>query len=75
MFITVLMFIFPKFFSFIFFGQIWFQNLKFFKLTEIWYRGRLLYAYFSFDACFFKTFVVYIFWANLVPKFEVLQVN
>ena len=24
------------------------QNLKLFKLTEIWYRGTLLYAYFDF---------------------------
>ena len=32
------MFIFSKFFSFIFFGQIWSQNLEFFKLTKIWYK-------------------------------------
>ena len=34
--ITALMFIFSKFFSFKFFGQIWSQNLKFFKLTRTW---------------------------------------
>ena len=42
MLITVLMFILSKFLSFIFFGQIWSQNLKFSKLTEICYRGTLL---------------------------------
>ena len=47
MLITTLMFIFPKIFSFIFFRLIWSQNLKFFKLIEIWYRGRLPYAYFD----------------------------
>ena len=53
MLITVLMFIFSKFFLIIFFEQIWSQNLKFFKLTEIWYRGRLLYAYFDYNVYFF----------------------
>ena len=47
-------FIFSNFFSFISFGQIWSQNLKLFKLTDIWYRGRLLYAYFDFNVYFFK---------------------
>ena len=61
MLITVLMFIFSKLFSFVFFGEIWYQNLKFFKLTEIWYRGRLLYAYFDFDVYFFKFFVSHMF--------------
>ena len=67
MLITVLMFIFSTFFSFIFFGQIWSENLKVFKLTKIWYRGRLLHAYFDFR--------IHMFWANLVPKSEVLQIN
>ena len=75
MLITVLMFIFSKNFSFIFFWQIWSQNLKFFKLTEIWYLGILLYAYFDFDVYFLKIYVIHIFWANLVPKSEVLQIN
>ena len=47
MLITTLVLIFLKIFSSIFFGLIWSQNLKFFKLTEIWYRGRLPYAYFD----------------------------
>ena len=51
------------------------QNMKFFKITEIWYRGVLLYAYNDFNAYFFKIFVIHIFWANLVPKSEVLQIN
>ena len=68
MLITVLMFVFSKFFSFIFFGQIWSQNLKFFKLTEIWYRGRLLYVYFDFDVYFFKMFVIHVFLGKFGPK-------
>ena len=72
---AVLMFISSRFFSFMFFGQIWSQNQKFFKLTKIWYRGRSLYAYFDFNVYFFKIFVIHIFWANLVPKSEVLQIN
>ena len=67
MLIWILMLIFSKFFSFIYFAQIWSQNLKFFKLAEIWYKGRLLYAYFDFDVYFFKFFVSHIFWASLVP--------
>ena len=55
-------------FSFKFFGQ----NLKFLRLSKIWYRGTLLYAYFDFNVCFFTMFVIHPFWANLVLKFEVL---
>ena len=53
-------------FLFIFFGQ----NLKFLRLSKIWYRGTLLYAYFN--VSFFTMFVIHPFWANLVLKFEVL---
>ena len=67
---TVSMFIFSKIFSFIFFGKILSQNLKFFKLTDIWYRGRLLYAYFDFNVYFFKIFAIHIFWANLVQNLK-----
>ena len=76
MLITVLIFIHSKFFSFILFGQIWSQNLKFFKLTKIWYRGRLLYAYVDFDVYFFKGFVIHIILAkfrkfeNIIGKFH-----
>ena len=57
MFITVSMFIFSIFLSFIFFGEIWSQNLKFFKLIEIWYRGRLPYDfYFYFFQIFCKPY-------------------
>ena len=45
MLISTVMFIFSEFFSFIFLGKIWSQNLKFFKFTEIWQSGRLRYAY------------------------------
>ena len=75
MIISILMFIFSKFFSFIFLGQIWSQNLKFFKFTEIWQRGRLPYAYFNFNVYFFKILFIYIFGTNLVPKSEVLQIG
>ena len=41
----------------IFCGQIWFQNLKLFELTEIRYRGTLLYAYYHFNVYFFSKFI------------------
>ena len=47
--ITILTFIFFKILSFIWFGEIWSQNLMFSKLTEIWYKGNLLYADYGFD--------------------------
>ena len=71
----ILKFIFPKLLSLILLGQIWSQNLKFFKLTEICYRGRLICTYFDFDVYFFKIFAIHIFWTNLVAKSKVLQIN
>ena len=59
MLVRILTFIFSIFFSFIFLGQIWSRNLKYFKLTEITYRGTLLCAYCNFNVYFFKTFVIY----------------
>ena len=41
----------------VFFGQIWCQKLKFSKLTEISFRGWLLYPYLKFKVYFFKLFV------------------
>ena len=60
MLISILMFIFSKILWFIFFEQIWTQNLKFSKLTEIWYRGTFLYVYFDLNVYFFKIFVIHI---------------
>ena len=74
MLVRILTFIFSIFFSFIFLGQIWSRNLKYFKLTEITYRGTLLCAYCNFDVYFFKIIVIHIFWANMVPKSIVLQI-
>ena len=65
--VLVLMFIFSKIFSFIFFGQIWFKDLKFFIL---------LYAYFGFDVYVFKGFVIHIIFGkfrkfqNIMDKFH-----
>ena len=72
MLITILTSVFSKFFPFIFF---WANLAKFFNFTEISYRGTLLYTYYDFNVCFFKIFVIHIFWVNLVPKSEVLQIN
>ena len=58
-----------------FFGRIWSQNLKFFKLTEIWYRGKLLYAYYNFNVYFFKIFVTHVFWANLFPNLDFFKLT
>ena len=46
--------------SFIFFGQIWSQNLDFSKLTEIWFRENLLCAYYDFKVRFFKILVCHL---------------
>ena len=46
-----------------FFGQIWSQTLKFSKLTEIRYKGTLLYTY-DFRVNFSKIFITHAFWAN-----------
>ena len=45
----------------VFFGQICSQKLNFFKLTEIWYSGTLLYPHFEFNVYFSKIFVIHIF--------------
>ena len=54
------MFLFSKLFSFIFLGQIWRKNLKFFKLSEIWYRGRCPCFYFHFNVYIFKILFIHI---------------
>ena len=73
--ISNLIFIFSEFLSFIFFWTNLVQNLKFSKLIEIWYGGTFLYAYHDFKVHFFKSLFIHIFWANLVPKTEVLHIN
>ena len=72
MLISILMFIFPKFLSFMPFWQIWSHNLDFFKLTDILSRGVLLYAYYVWNVYFFKIIFIHIFWVNLVSKSDVL---
>ena len=52
----------------VFFGQIWSQNLKFSKLTKIWYRGTLLYLHFQFNVYFSKIFVTH----NFLDKFGLI---
>ena len=52
MLITILMFIFSKFLTFIYFGLIWSQNLKFSKLTEIWDKRTFLYACYNVNVYF-----------------------
>ena len=69
MLITVLMFIYSKFFLFIFFGQVWSQNLKLLNLTKILYRGILLYVYYDFNVYFFKGFIIHI----IVGKIGICQ--
>ena len=58
-----------------FFGQIWSQNLKFSKLTEIWCRCALLYDYYDFNIYFFKIRFIHIFLGKFGPKSKVLQIN
>ena len=59
----------------VFLGQIWSHKLKFSKLTEMWYRHTLLCPYFEFNVLFSKFLTFIFFWANLVPKSEVLWIN
>ena len=75
MLILTLTFIITKFFSFIFLGQVWSQNLKFFRLAEIWYRGSLPYTSLESNFFSFKILFIHIFGANLLPKSEVLQID
>ena len=44
-------------------------------MTEIWYRGTLLYGYYDFNVYFLKIFVIHFFGAKLVPKSELLQID
>ena len=68
MLITILMFVFSKFLSFIFFAQIWSKNLKFSKMNEIRYRGTLLYAYYDFNVYVFKIFVSHMYLGKFCLK-------
>ena len=43
----------------VFYGEIWSQKLKFSKLTEIWYRHKLLYPCFKFNVNFLNFFHSY----------------
>ena len=52
----VLMFIFSKFLSVIFWGQISPHNLKIYKMTQILCRGSLLYAYYDVNVYLFQIF-------------------
>ena len=62
---SILMFIFSKLLLFILFGQIWSQNLNFYKSTQIWYKRPLLYAYYDFNEYLLKFFVSQIFWGQI----------
>ena len=75
MLITILMYIFSNILSFIFVGLIWSQNLKFSKLTKIWYRGTLVYAYYDFNIIFSNFLSVTSSWANFVSKPEFLEID
>ena len=77
MLITILMFIFQNFCPTCFFGQIWFRNLDFFKLTEIWYGGTLLYAYYCFNVYFshFFSFVFFVQnWSQTLQFFKLTDI-
>ena len=44
-------------------------------MAEIWHTRTLLYPYFEVNVYFFSVFLIHIFWATLVPKSEVPQIN
>ena len=64
----ILMSIFAKILSLMFFGQIWSYNLDFFKLTKISQMGTLLYAYYSFNVLFFQNSFHSYFLGKFGPK-------
>ena len=76
--VSNLMLIFLIFFFTHFLGQIWSQNLKFSRLTEIWYQGILLYVYHDFNIYFCKIFVIHSFLgkfgSNLVPNSLIVNI-
>ena len=77
MLILTLTFIISKFFSLIFSGQFWSQNLKFFKLTEISYSGRWPCAYFHFKVYLFKILFVHILgqiWSQNLKIFKLTEI-
>ena len=51
----------------LFFGQIWFQELKFSKLAEIKYKRTLLYPYSKFHGSLFKIFASHVFLGRFGP--------
>ena len=61
------MFIFSKLFSLIYLGQVWSQNLKFLKLTEICYSRRWPCADFHFNVYLFKILFVHI-WRQILSR-------
>ena len=66
MLISILILIcFPNFFHSYFFWEICLQNLKFSKLTEIFFRRTLLYTYYNFNFFFFKNFLSHIYNLNV----------
>ena len=71
MLIWTLTFIISNFFSFIFLEQIWFQNLKFFKLTEIWYIFRFYCLFFQ---IFYHSYSFRKIWSQNLEFFEMTEV-
>ena len=52
-------------------------NLKFSKLTKIWYRGILLYTYYDFNVYFFKILFIHIFgqiWSKNLKFFKLTEI-
>ena len=79
--ITILIFIFSKFLSVIFFGQIWSQNLMFSKLTEILLyadvilTGHIVICWFWFWCVIFQSIGhSQILGANFIPKSVFLHI-
>ena len=74
--ISILMFIFSKFLSFIFslekFGPI---KTDVCQIKSNFVEGYIVYAYFEFHVYYLKKKFIDIFLANLVPKSEVLQID
>ena len=57
-----------NFYQFFFFSEIFSQNLKLSKLTEIWCRATLLYALYDFNVYFFRNVII-----HMVSHFSVYE--
>ena len=75
MLITILTFVFSKFFSFMYSWANLVSKSEILQIDWNFVQGYSLYAYYDFNVYFFKTFAIHIILGNLVLKSNVLQID